>query len=126
VSSNIFTLGVRTVRAHRILTENPAQTDQDVIHATRSDNRDKNASLGKTDSRSPPQPWPATLPEQVKAVAQLLASAPGPLTLVQIEAAFSGRGGWKKALPILLETLVALGRAQQVDTDGITTWGNHA
>ena len=57
-------------------------------------------------------------------MAQLLASAPGPLTLAQIEAAFKGRGGWKKALPTLLETLVALGRAQQRDTQGIAAWGN--
>jgi hypothetical protein len=75
-------------------------------------------------SSSTPQAWPATLPEQVKVVAQLLTSAPQPLTLAHIEAAFKGRGVWKKALPTLLETLVALGRAQHRDAAGIAAWGN--
>jgi hypothetical protein len=68
------------------------------------------------------QAWPSALPEQVKAVAQLLAGAPRPLTLAQIQASFSGSGTWKKALPTLLETLVALGRAQQLDASGIASW----
>jgi hypothetical protein len=55
-------------------------------------------------------------------VAQLLSSAPGPLTLAQIQASFSGSGTWKKALPTLLETLVALGRAQQLDAAGVASW----
>jgi hypothetical protein len=58
-------------------------------------------------------PWPATLPEQVRAVVQALASSAAPLTLTQIEARFKGKGGWKKGLPALLETLEALGRAQR-------------
>lgn len=73
--------------------ENPVPTDQNVSHATRSDISNKNATLSKTDGYSPLQPWPATLPEQVKAVAHLLVSAAGPLTLAQIESAFTGRGG---------------------------------
>lgn len=58
------------------------------------------------------QPWPPTLPEQVRAVAQLLAASPAPLSVTAIEAAFKGRGPWKKGLPRILETLEALGRAQ--------------
>lgn len=58
------------------------------------------------------QPWPPTLPEQVRAVAQLLAASPAPLALPAIEAAFKGKGPWKKGLPRILETLEALGRAQ--------------
>ncbi len=61
------------------------------------------------------QPWPPTLPEQVRAVAQLLAASPAPLALPAIEAAFKGKGQWKKGLPRILETLEALGRAQRVD-----------
>ena len=68
------------------------------------------------------QPWPATLPEQVRSVAQVLASAKGALTLTDIEARFKGRGAWKKGLPILLQTLEALGRAQRAELDGETRW----
>jgi hypothetical protein len=59
------------------------------------------------------QAWPATLPEQVRAIAQLLAASPTPLPLPAIEAAFKGKGPWKKGLPRLLDTLEALGRARQ-------------
>ncbi len=59
------------------------------------------------------QPWPPTLPEQVRAIAQLLAASPTPLPLPAIEAAFKGKGPWKKGLPRLLDTLEALGRARQ-------------
>jgi hypothetical protein len=59
------------------------------------------------------QPWPPTLPEQVRAIAQLLAASPTPLPLPTIEAAFKGKGPWKKGLPRLLDTLEALGRARQ-------------
>jgi hypothetical protein len=58
--------------------------------------------------------WPATLPEQVAAVARVLAAAAVPLSETAITAHFSGRGAWKKRLPQLLETLVALGRARVV------------
>ena len=59
------------------------------------------------------QAWPPGLPEQVRAVAQLLAASPAPLPLASIEAAFKGKGPWKKGLPRLLDTLEALGRARQ-------------
>jgi hypothetical protein len=59
------------------------------------------------------QPWPPTLPEQVRAVAQLLSASPAPLPLGAIEASFKGKGPWKKGLPRILDTLEALGRARQ-------------
>ena len=59
------------------------------------------------------QPWPSTLPEQVRALAQLLAAAPAAQTLPAIEARFKGKGPWKKGLPRILETLEALGRARR-------------
>jgi hypothetical protein len=68
------------------------------------------------------QAWPATLPEQVKAVAQVLSHSTAALTLAQIEASFSGAGNMKKSLPTLLQTLAALGRAQPIETDGSTVW----
>ena len=57
--------------------------------------------------------WPTTLPAQVSAVAQLLAAAPQALPLPAIEAAFKGKGQWKKGLPRILETLEVLGRARR-------------
>ena len=59
------------------------------------------------------QPWPASLPEQVRALAQVLSGQSGALTVAEIEAHFKGRGAWKKSLPRILETLEALGRARR-------------
>ncbi len=63
------------------------------------------------------QPWPATLPEQVRALAQLLASSTAALPVAAIEASFTGKGAWKKGLPRILDTLEALGRARR-EEDG--------
>lgn len=59
----------------------------------------------------PTKPWPATLPEQVRAVAEVLAASPIPPNLPAIEVRFKGKGPWKKGLPLLLQTLQALDRA---------------
>ncbi len=84
---------------------------------------DSEKSLSKQEQTKPPQhPWPATLPEQVRAVAAVLAHTPAPLTLAAIELRFKGRGPWKKSLPTLLQTLEALGRAQAVATGGELAW----
>ena len=84
---------------------------------------DSEKPLSKPDQTKPAQhPWPATLPEQVRAVADALAASPIPLTLPAIEARFKGRGPWKKGLPTLLQTLEALGRAQAVAVDGDMAW----
>jgi len=69
-----------------------------------------------------PQTWPTALPEQVKAVAQVLTNSPAALTLAQIEACFGASGSLKKSLPTLLQTLEALGRAQRVTVDGTELW----
>ncbi len=68
------------------------------------------------------QPWPATLPEQVGAVAALLSASPSALTLADIEAHFKGRGAWKKNLPTLLQTLAALGRAHPQEHPEGVAW----
>jgi hypothetical protein len=79
--------------------------------------------LSKPEQAKPAQhPWPPTLPEQVRAVAAVLATSPTPLTLPAIEARFKGRGPWKKGLPTLLQTLEALGRAQAVVVEDGTAW----
>ena len=59
------------------------------------------------------QAWPNTLPLQVSATAQLLASATTALSPQKIEAIFKGKGPWKKGLPRILETIEALGRARR-------------
>jgi hypothetical protein len=64
------------------------------------------------------QAWPATLPEQIKAVADLLSAAPAALDLDTIAAQFKGRGRWRERLPVILQTLVAIGRARRVDNGG--------
>jgi hypothetical protein len=60
-------------------------------------------------------PWPAKLPEQLAAVAKLLADAPGPQSAAQLAACFTGKGAWKSRLPDLLAALAALGRARCLD-----------
>jgi hypothetical protein len=67
-------------------------------------------------SAAPAQPWPPTLPEQVRAVAAVLAASPVPLSVAAIEARFKGKGPWKKGLPLLLQTLQALGRTQPIES----------
>ena len=66
-------------------------------------------------------PWPKTLPEQMRAVAQLLTRSGRPITLTHLEAGFTGRGPWKRRIPPILEALAALGRARQVN--GLWTLG---
>ena len=84
---------------------------------------DTEISLPKTEQTKPVQhPWPATLPEQVRAVAEALTRSPAPLTLPALEQQFKGRGPWKKGLPTLLQTLEALGRAQAVATEDGVAW----
>jgi len=58
------------------------------------------------------QAWPATLPEQIKAVAEILNNATTPLDLDAIAAHFKARGRWRERLPTILETLAAIGRVQ--------------
>ena len=67
--------------------------------------------------------WPGTLPEQVRAVAQVLSTAPQAMPLSALEASFKGKGPWKKGLPRILETLEALGRARRVEADAGVLWG---
>ena len=66
--------------------------------------------------------WPASLPKQVRALAQVLASHCGALTVPEIEARFKGRGAWKKSPPRILETLEALGRVRREETGGTEIW----
>jgi len=58
--------------------------------------------------------WPGGLPEQIKAVAEVLAASPLPLSLADLEARFSARGRWRERLPTIIDTLEALGHARSV------------
>lgn len=71
------------------------------------------ANKSRPEAPASTQPWPGTLPEQVRALAQLLAAAPAARTVPEIEARFKGKGPWKKGLPRILDTLEALGRARR-------------
>jgi hypothetical protein len=61
----------------------------------------------------PRRPWPKTLTEQVKAVAETLASIPEPVTEAELAARFTARGPWRRRLANILEMLVTLGQARQ-------------
>ena len=91
-----------------------------------TDTTDSDAPTDPTDP-TPPAPavhkraWPTGLPEQIKAVADLLATSPAALSLAEIEARFSARGRWRDRLPTILDTLEALGRARRPDAGG-SSW----
>jgi len=59
--------------------------------------------------------WPRTLPELMKTIATLLTGSAAPLTTAQVAACIGGKADAKSQLPDILATLVALGRAQQVN-----------
>jgi hypothetical protein len=59
------------------------------------------------------RPWPAGLPEQIKAVADVLTHTPAAQDLADLEARFIARGRWRERLPVILDTLEALGRARR-------------
>lgn len=90
-----------------IATEQPQSGDEGLPAPT--------AALGA--AAVPKRPWPAGLPGQIKAVAEVLSAAVRPLTLADVEARFTARGRWRDRLPIILDTLEALGRARVVGGD---------
>ena len=57
--------------------------------------------------------WPVYLPEQVAAVARVLAASPIPLSEADLAARFTGKGPWKKRLSQIIDTLEALGRVRR-------------
>lgn len=61
------------------------------------------------------RPWPTGLTEQIMAVAEAFAVTGRSLDLDALAGHFSGRGRWRDRLPMLLDTLVAIGRLRVVD-----------
>jgi len=98
-------------------TPQPAeQAEIDVETSADTDAQGEAGNAGGTRGAGPAMlkraPWPATLPEQIRVVAETIAAAPGPLDLEQLAAHFTGRGPWKKRLPDIVDSLVALGRVK--------------
>ncbi|MBZ0223020.1 MAG: class I SAM-dependent DNA methyltransferase [Dokdonella sp.] len=54
--------------------------------------------------------WPRELPDQVRAVAEVIAQAAMPLDENAIAQCFGARGRWRERLPTILDTLAAIGR----------------
>lgn len=74
-----------------------------------TDAEERAATIAKPAKRIP---WPKATAEQARAVADALVAAKTPLSHEELAARFTGKGPWKKRLPPLLETLVAVGRAR--------------
>jgi hypothetical protein len=98
-------------------TERATQGEMDLDEATpgKATKRTKGKAAASTEKRA----WPAALPEQLRAVSEVLSNAAAPLSVDAIADHFTGRGPWKKRLPQILETLEAVGRARP-RSDG--TW----
>lgn len=82
----------------------PSPATQTELDATRA---------AETHTPLAPRPWPKTLAEQARAVTEMLAEAGEPLTVAALAARF--RGAKPKPLAALLEALVALGRAREIE-----------
>lgn len=68
------------------------------------------------------RPWPTGLPQQIKAVSDVIQAAKRPLTLDDLAAHFTARGRWRDRLPIIVETLEAIGRARRTEKAEPTAW----
>ena len=79
------------------------------------------AFSGKLTAAPVKRAWPNTLPEQMRGVAGVLSANARPIALATIEAAFTGRGPWKRRIPQILDALAALGRARVAN--GLWTLG---
>lgn len=87
-------------------------TDQSSFESLIEDNEGSSKKDTQSGFSITKTPWPSEIPAQVAAISKVLSDAAAPLTLVDIAEHFTGRGPWKKRLPELLETLVALSRAR--------------
>jgi hypothetical protein len=85
--------------------------------ATQTEIIDEEAPAAPKPAPAKRAPWPSTLPEQIRLVADTVTQAARPLDLDQLADHFSGRGPWKKRLPEIVSSLEALGRLH-VERDG--------
>jgi len=84
----------------------PVQTQAELVKSVREELPPANAAEREQ--------WPEQIPQQVGAVARVLAASPVALSVDAIAARFKGKGAWKKRLPQILETLEAVGRVQKL------------
>lgn len=109
-----------TVRWLRPEFQNPAQASTATAEQTAMDLGSTDTANDGEETEAPTpaakpatqQPWPATLPEQIKAVADVLSASTIALDMDAIAAHFKAKGRWRERLPVILETLVAIGRAR--------------
>ena len=99
----------------------PEQTTMDLPGIETPDSAEETDAPTSAAKPLAQQAWPATLPEQIKAVADLLSAAPAALDLDALANQFKGRGRWRERLPVILDTLVAIGRVRYV---GEEIWAN--
>jgi len=95
-----------------------ADADGDSAHAAAGVDAQGGGQRAASAALVPAKAWPSGLADQIKAVADALASAGTSQSLDAIAARFSGRGRWRERLPTILDALVALGRARMVDGGG--------
>jgi hypothetical protein len=103
-----------TVRWLRPVFQQRGMTGAQTTMAVSTDEPEAVAALAAPVAR---RPWPTGLPEQIKAVADVLAASGSPLALPDLEARFTARGRWRARLPVILDTLEALGRARRPQAD---------
>ncbi|MCC7170235.1 MAG: class I SAM-dependent DNA methyltransferase [Planctomycetes bacterium] len=72
------------------------------------------AESKKQRSVEPRRAWPAGLPDQMRAVSEVLSGSSTAMDEESLAGRFTGRGAWKQRLPQILETLEAVGRAHRV------------
>ena len=92
--------------------------DVDSAHAAAGVDAQGGGQRAASAALAPTQAWPSGLADQIKAVADALATGGTSQSLDAIAARFSGRGRWRERLPTILDALVALGRARMVDGGG--------
>jgi hypothetical protein len=86
--------------------------------ATQTEIAEEEAPTAPKPATAKRAPWPATLPEQIRLVADTVAQSARPLDLDQLADRFTGRGPWKKRLPEIVSSLEALGRVRVDSRDG--------
>jgi hypothetical protein len=103
------------VRWLRLEFQNPEAAAAPAQDSLEVDAEQEAESVAPAPVSGKPLPWPKDPVEQVRAVADALAAAPGGLELADLESRFSSRGPWKRRLPTLLGMLVAVGRLRERD-----------
>ncbi len=102
-------------------TTEPSVDDAEVDETTDAAAKSK-PKKGKASAKVEQHAWPISLPEQVRAVTEVIASSTGALDTEAIAAHFKARGAWKKGLATILQILEATGRVYTSKVNGVTTW----